>query len=589
MPSQPRGPIRLRERLRAVITTTIALSMGWTMLGTVPVAATVDPLKVVIIVGPTGSMTDGYRATGDSIADTAEQAGAEVVKVYSPRATWARVRKAVEGANVVVYLGHGNGYPNPYGSTELPDRHDGWGLNRTRWHGDKDDWSRTMVYCGEKALLGTLKSTDGAAQWQYCGGSSGTDGINPAANWVMIYNKACYAPGAGEGWDMKATESQAFRRVTNYSTPILLNNGGAFFATDMWEGGEQLVDLVLRNRDTTFGDIAQAAPGFDMFAQRRFDHPDADGSQVWIQRTHIDMGTDYWFAYAGNPSMTPSGVMGEYVPPPPPTVTAVSPVAGSTGAGTATTVTATFDQPVTRVSTSTFKLEDVWGLTVPGTVSYASSSRRATFRPSVPLEAGLTYKATLTAGIRGVGARLARQSWTFTVAGTPDASITRYAEPQDLVLELGTNTRYQFDLTGALRGAETSTLGGARQVQTTMQRSLPGQTGRWFYVASGSWTGYWLRESSAAHLTGDSSADVDATEAADGGLTVWIRRGTHSAYTFSASGAMLAVRTRTPSGGDAPADEARTLPGQTGLWFHMTGSGWSGYWLRASSVVYAAD
>ena len=47
---------------------------------------------------------------------------------------------------------------------ELRDRTNGWGLNRTTANGDKDDWSKTLVYCGEKALLGTLTSSDGAAQ-----------------------------------------------------------------------------------------------------------------------------------------------------------------------------------------------------------------------------------------------------------------------------------------------------------------------------------------------------------------------------------------------------------------------------------------
>ena len=62
----------------------------------------------------------------------------------------------------------------------------------------------------------------------------------------MIYNKACYAPGAGEGWDVKATESVAFQRVRNYSYPALKAGAGAYFATDMYQGGQQLVDLVLR-------------------------------------------------------------------------------------------------------------------------------------------------------------------------------------------------------------------------------------------------------------------------------------------------------------------------------------------------------
>ena len=84
-----------------------------------PVGAAVAQ-KVVIIVGPTGAQTDSYRSKGDDIATAAEAAGATVVKVYSPNATWSAVKAAVNGANIVVYLGHGNGFPNPYSSIEPP-------------------------------------------------------------------------------------------------------------------------------------------------------------------------------------------------------------------------------------------------------------------------------------------------------------------------------------------------------------------------------------------------------------------------------------------------------------------------------------
>jgi hypothetical protein len=292
----------LRDRLRAILTAAISLSLALTALGAAPAAAATT-LKVVIIVGPVGSQTDGYRATGDSIAQTAEQVGAEVVKVYSPNATWANVRAAVEGANIVVYLGHGNGYPSPYSSTENTDRVNGWGLNRTSANGDSDNWSTTMVYCGEKALLGTLTSSDGSAQWNYCGGKTNTDGIHPAAGFVMIYNKACYTPGAGESWDTKATESQAVQRVRNFSYPVLALGASAYFATDMYRGAEKLVELIATNPGMTFGQIAMAAPGYDAAAHREFAHADVAGAEVWVQRTD----GDYWYAYAGNPSLTPGG------------------------------------------------------------------------------------------------------------------------------------------------------------------------------------------------------------------------------------------------------------------------------------------
>jgi putative cell wall-binding protein len=283
----------LRDRISYVVVTALALAVTWSALAVAPVGAAAP--KVVIIVGPTGSQTASYRSTGDSIAATATAAGATVVKVYSPNATWAKVRAAVNGANIIVYLGHGNGYPNPYNSVESTDRVNGWGLNRTTTNGDSDNWSTTMVYCGEKALLGTLTSSDGAAQRQYCSG-----GITPAPGFVMIYNKACYTPGAGEGWDVKATESVAFQRVRNYSYPVLKKGASAYFATDLYNGAQYLVDTILRHPTMTYGDVARNAPGYDAVAQRHFGHPDLSGKQVWIQRTGSN--PDYWFGYAGNPA-----------------------------------------------------------------------------------------------------------------------------------------------------------------------------------------------------------------------------------------------------------------------------------------------
>jgi putative cell wall binding repeat protein len=284
----------LRDRIRTTIVTAIVLALAWTMLAAGLVSAAAP--KVVIIVGPTGGQTSDYRTTGNQIATTAAAAGATVVKVYSPNATWANVRAAVNGANIIVYLGHGNGYPNPYSSTENTDRVNGWGLNRTTTNGDSDNWSTTMVYCGEKALLGTLGASDGAAQRQYC-----TGGINPAPGFVMIYNKACYTPGAGEGFDVKATQSVANARVRHYSYAALKKGASAYFATDIGNGGSALVDLILRNPTMTYGDVARNAPGYDAVAQRHFAHPDLAGKQVWIQRTSGHSGMDYWFGYAGNP------------------------------------------------------------------------------------------------------------------------------------------------------------------------------------------------------------------------------------------------------------------------------------------------
>jgi hypothetical protein len=303
-------------RARVLIAVAFAAA---TVFGAIPVAAPAPAAaggqKVVVIVGPVGSQTDNYRAKGDSIAATAAAAGATVVKVYSPDATWDNVRQAVNGANVIVYVGHGNGYPNPYSSgTEWTDRVNGWGLNMHEDDGDGDTINVDMVYCGEKALRGTLGSNDGVTQQQYCDGGP----ITPAPGFVMVYSNACYTPGAGEGFDTAATESVALTRVASYSRPVFALGGRGYFASDL--GAGKIVDLVLRNPGTAFGALFEMSNGFDAAALRVHTHPHfGGGREVWIQKTDGPGDRpDYFHAFAGNPAQAPNGAMTTYEGPEPP-------------------------------------------------------------------------------------------------------------------------------------------------------------------------------------------------------------------------------------------------------------------------------
>lgn len=306
-------PVRARTVFSA-LTLVSALVLGLAPVSP-PSTAAAAGQKVVIIVGPVGAQTDNYREKGDKIAETAEAAGATVVKVYSPNATWDNVREAVNGANVIVYVGHGNGYPNPYSSGhEWTDRVNGWGLNIREDDGDGDTINVDMVYCGEKALLGTLGPSDGAAQRQHCDGGP----ITPAPGFVMIYSNACYTPGAGESFDEPATESVALTRVASYSRPVFALGGRAYFASDL--GSWKLVDLVLRNPTTAFGQLFEMSNGYDPAALRVHLHPYVGGGRhVWLQKTDGPGDRpDYFHAFAGNPAQAPNGTMTTYTPPDPP-------------------------------------------------------------------------------------------------------------------------------------------------------------------------------------------------------------------------------------------------------------------------------
>ncbi|HEX7948872.1 MAG TPA: hypothetical protein VF494_00880 [Candidatus Limnocylindrales bacterium] len=162
--------------------------------------------KVVIVVGPTESTTASYRTSADAIAAEAIKWTPNVMKVYSPYATWSVVAAAAQGASVLVYLGHGNGFPSPYSSTLQPDRQDGMGLNTTLGLGDSD-----KKYYGESYIA---------------------SGIRLAPNAVVFLQNLCYAPGAGEPGAPEPTRSVAQQRVDNFASGFIRAGARAVFAGD---------------------------------------------------------------------------------------------------------------------------------------------------------------------------------------------------------------------------------------------------------------------------------------------------------------------------------------------------------------------
>lgn len=300
----------LPDRIRSALFAALVLASA--VLVATPAPSAAGGQKVAIIVGPVGSLTANYRTWADEVAAVATAAGATVVKAYSPTATWANVKAAVNGANVIVYFGHGNGYPNPYGANELTDRSNGWGLNTATTNGDADSWSAgTLVYCGERALLGTLTSGDDAPRRNWCGGTA-NDGISPAPGFTMVYAQAHYAPGFGERYaqsDPVTTLAQAQQRVRHYSMPIL-QLGGSYFAT-AYGDADEIVGRVLNQPNTSNGAIFADGDGYSPSTLTDSAHEDVSGARVWVQQTTISgfhFGQpDYWYAFAGDPNRTPAG------------------------------------------------------------------------------------------------------------------------------------------------------------------------------------------------------------------------------------------------------------------------------------------
>src|SRR4029453_4302850 len=96
------------SRLRKVLVAAVVVASALLGMVVPSVAAAESDAKIVIIVG---ADTPQYLDDATELYAEAIQHPSNVIRVYSPNATWSAVKAATTGANVVIYLGHGNGWP----------------------------------------------------------------------------------------------------------------------------------------------------------------------------------------------------------------------------------------------------------------------------------------------------------------------------------------------------------------------------------------------------------------------------------------------------------------------------------------------
>jgi hypothetical protein len=213
----------------------LLLGLALLLVGAGPVAARTDAPtsgpKVVLIVGPAGASTPYYRRLADEAASAAAKLTPNVVRVYSPDATWEHVKAALQGASVVVYLGHGNGWPSIYRNSLYPPTQNGFGLN----------------------------PHEGAAEaHQYFGEDRIGSEIRLAPNAVVVFSHLCYASGNTEPGLAEGTLGQAQQRVDNYAAGFF-RAGAAAVIADAYLSPTYYVTSVLSKR-TTVDAIWRRAP-----------------------------------------------------------------------------------------------------------------------------------------------------------------------------------------------------------------------------------------------------------------------------------------------------------------------------------------
>jgi hypothetical protein len=224
-------------------------------------AQAATPLKAVIVVGPTHSSTSRYLGFGESLAQLAESYGMDVRRIFHPNATAARLKTAIQGANLVAYFGHGNGWPSPYAPFQEKTKN-GMGLN------PYEGGSQNTV--------------------EYYGGNWFRNNAVLAENAVVLFGGLCYAEGNGEpgmgipGWDV------ARQRVDNFASAFLEIGAGAVYAYG-WQSVNIVLDKLMttdKTVDEIFmipGKTGSPSSGFIDWDDRYFDSQRVPGL-----RNHLD-------------------------------------------------------------------------------------------------------------------------------------------------------------------------------------------------------------------------------------------------------------------------------------------------------------
>jgi hypothetical protein len=283
-------------RLGAVFGAVLALlAASAPVSGLVPTAAADSPPtpppapKVVIIVGPVESQTDAYRRYADAEAAIALTYTPNVVKVYSPRATFRRVEKAIQGASIVIYHGHGNGWPSPYTYDPLFTTKDGFGLNKAGHLSDS-----IHVYRGEPYVDGTKDSI-------------GLKGMAPNA--IVLLGNLCYASGNSEPGGRQPTLAKAKKRADNYASAFLRAGASAVIAEGHHGLGQYLEALFTTHQ--AIGDLWLAAPSFNDHVVA-YDSTRTPGAAARLDPDQV--GSGYYRSIVGNLEVTTDEILGAAVP-----------------------------------------------------------------------------------------------------------------------------------------------------------------------------------------------------------------------------------------------------------------------------------
>jgi hypothetical protein len=258
---------------QALIIIGLAISLAVAGLAVEPQPVEAAQKKIVIVVGPVGSQTASFKRYANEVADLATSHGAKVIKIYSPYATWGRVKRATEGAHMLVYMGHGNGWPSPYAPYQTRTKN-GLGLNARGGEGNSNH-----IYFGERFVASEIKL---------------------ARNAVVLLMHVCYASGNPEWGRAAPTRLVARQRVDNFGAGFLRTGARIVLAETL--GRANYIFHGLFETDDTMHEIFWSAPNAVRKYRYGFDSLRTPGAKALLDPNPKIKGS-YWRSIVGDLGM----------------------------------------------------------------------------------------------------------------------------------------------------------------------------------------------------------------------------------------------------------------------------------------------
>jgi hypothetical protein len=405
-----------------------------------------------------GSHHEYWSAAMRSNLTAARDAGVSIASVGGNNLYW-KVRYESSERTMVVYKTTATGVQDPSGIPTGTWR-DPQGANQP-----------------ENALLGTMYIGDNDTKYfplkvPYAQGQNRFWRYTSAANLQPGQTASIGISIVGWEWDARvANGRQPAGLQTLSSSPVsgnLLQDAGSVYAP-----GNAIVEA----------SVYEAGSGAQVFAA---------GTNHWARglalnargqgdvRADIQQATANMLADMDVHPTTPSGITLDASGPP--SVESTTPADGAADVAVDTDVRARFDRPMdpATLTTSTFTLRRGGGAPIAATVSWDALNDRAILDPSQPLEAGATYTASLSTGVKDVsGTPLpAAVSWSFTTRAAsvsartpapgaggvvPDTDVTATF---DSAMDASTITGSSFTLTPAGGSAVSATVSYSATTRT---------------------------------------------------------------------------------------------------------------------------